>query len=385
MVKTFSISNSETGVIHEPTVASTVGFITISILVAMFGVIQGQLFWNAAPLIVALLSGRRRFHVIGVAAYVFSIATALSLALLETNGEATIGHYLGLWILCIALVYLTYKIGVAAALLCLLWIPIWPGHPMLLLGYATPMGAGAAIIVAFCMVLALDRTPAAKLPRILLLLATISGLGQSLWLRHDTTARSIPLFNETTLATETPGYQSAARHIVSQVPPGSTIITGENILRPGTRTAGVSYWCRAARKKNLTIYLGIEDQLGAGQMWRVSSEDCPNIALVYDPYFGVPGFSQGEGFGTILPTDFSGKRVTWMACFEAMSLRRWLSPDVRSGELVVTYANDNWIKTFPARAYRRSTASLAARLFGKEIYFADKNRSALVLLRKEDQ
>lgn len=82
--------------------------------------------------------------------------------------------------------------------------------------------------------------------------------------------------------------------------------------------------------------------------------------------------------------DFLGKCVIWMVCFEVMSLCCWLSLDVCLGEFVVIYVNDNWIKIFFVCVYCCSIVSLVVCLFGKEIYFVDKNRFVLVFLKKED-
>ena len=342
------------------------------LLVSLVGVFMGSLWLNELPLLgTYFLSDDRSLRRIAFAAYLISIALAMTLALYQTWENTQLWHFALLWISVVALITLSKHIYVSTLVTLMIVIPFWPGHPFMLIGdIVADTGEETFIIAALCFT-ALDVLPM-RITQIL----TLTVMGTCVLLASYTEYKdpnaTLPRVEEITFDQPLVGHRAEERAILAHVENGDTIITGENLSRHQTLRSDLAFWCPEVERKSLTLFLGVENEDGAGQMMRLSPQRCLTPELVYDPEVGIPSISGGLGDGTQVKTRISDYKVGWLACYEALSIFRWFSRDLRQSDLIIAYANDQWITSFPATQYRRHIAEKMARIFGKEIVFADR-------------
>ena len=169
------------------------------------------------------------------------------------------------------------------------------------------------------------------------------------------------------------------RMLATHIPENSTAVLGENIFRFDDG-AGKNHWCRVAVSKNAQIFIGVEGQGGASEIWRFDPASCPEPEQVYRAHVAIPGITGPVGaglssWGSLLA---SSDPVQWVACFEGFSVLRWIGVAGAGAQLAIVVSNDELTAPFPTSEMRKKVAGLFARLFDIEILHAGKGTAMLV-------
>ena len=313
-----------------------------------------------------------------------ALVSAWGLSALGYDGLYSLSASLGAGV-ALSLFMAVGTVGFTSLLLC--FVAWFPANPLLITGAIYPgMGIiGLLLLAVLAGLIELRRKK--QMPFTLVALFIASTLmantlnliraepeqksGQGL----DASAfRMIELDNDAYL-TRSGEWRMLATHI----PANSTAVLGENIFRFDD-AAGINHWCRVAARKNAQIFIGVEGQGGASEIWRFDRASCPEPEQVYSARVAIPGITGPvvtglSSWGSLLA---SSDPVLWVACFEGFSIVRWIGVAGSAAQLAVVVSNDELTSPFPTSLMRKKVAGLFARLFHIEVAHADKGTAMLV-------
>ena len=267
-------------------------------------------------------------------------------------------------------------IGLSSALLSL--VPFFPANPLLITGAVFP-GFGiwgvAALLLVIIGVEALCR-PLARtcvLAAVLIAGQMLPALQPSSGPPEDT-KRYVEIDISSHKAITRSGQWA---QIAAVIEDGSTVILGENIFNH-TDIGASAYWCRVATVKNATLYIGVMEKDGVGEVWGFEGRDCAVPSVAYRAEVGIPKISGGwlPNHAEVQSTP-SGQQ--WLACFEGFSLYRWVRAYTTGATSVVIVSNDRLTRPIPTAVLRRKVSRQFAELFGLDVAHADTGRSILIV------
>ena len=301
--------------------------------------------------------------------------------------------------------------GVGLAAVILLFIPYFPGNPLLITGTLYPgFGVfGIVLLAASSMAAARWRAPWARVLAVFLTIALPSvavhsaqndGFLNIPLLRGWTQTASLTtrqsegddrarLFESVALSRSS-GTDIADTNLtwhlllaLRDIPKGSLVITGENLLT-AEDDIGQRILCRMARASELDLYVGVASADGPGEIWRYSGQTCPEGTRIYRAVIGIPGITGAfwpdttdTGAPVNVPTALD--RTGFLACFEAFTLHRWIAMGLRGLKTVVVVSNDHWTDPLPVALLRTKVSNQFAQLFGIEVFHAGRKQNILVL------
>ena len=283
-------------------------------------------------------------------------------------------------------------IGVSAGLLML--APFFPANPLLITGSVFPGHGSLGVIFLLGAIIAVETLKHFK-ARVALLAAVIA-LGQipfgqlfaipaKYWpfatVTNTASAAADPSYDYTEI--DKSSFRAITdlgrwNQIASVINENDTVILGENIFDQ-SNTGAISYWCRIAREKSATLFIGVKGIKDVGEVWRFDSNDCPAPTVIYRAAIGIPtitggwapGYTSTQGAGTSLP------EVQWLACFEGFSLSRWLAAAATKAKEVIILSNDSPTHPIPTGVLRRKVGHQFAKLFDLTVVHADTGRNII--------
>lgn len=273
-------------------------------------------------------------------------------------------------------------------------IPFFPGSPLLITGSILPGWDIWAyfFIVPFLIFVELHRIPAAKTMYLGLLAIFTTTLHLS---DFQVGVLSNNALSGGTVVYPTPktlnisDIQAITRTgrwdaIASRIPDRSTAILGENIFKHSERD-GWSYWCRTAKQKDATLYIGVQGQNAVGEVWKFSDTTCPTPERVYQAQIGVPGITGAWAPNVADWQTWSQPNPDpqWLICFEAFSLLRWAGVGFSGASHAIIISNDKWTEPLPVGLLRRKVGREFEKLFGIKIIYAETSKNVVVIPQKE--
>ena len=336
------------------------------------------------PLLWAIIAKDSALRAVSAAAFFIPLFGITALCLIELGQPAPLTLLLAL-IGCAICLAASHFIGIGATSLALLAIPFFPLNPLSAAGLLFP-GSGVAgmLFLAVC-AMALEWKPDHRkvaglvIASVLLTAAVFKHANRYL----DAPIRTI-LIDAQPVQIEMaklevplkPGSLSARMDVMDHLVNHDMAVLGENIFLQGD-IAQKDFWCLAARQTETEIFIGIQNEQGRGDLWLLSGESCPKGIKVYEPRVTVPWLNGRAGNALSQPQPFAG--LNWLSCFEAVSLRRWWQLDnKRPGAFAILYSNTTWAKRTPV-ALLDKIARLNARLFGVNLFHAQKDTSILLI------
>ncbi len=269
-------------------------------------------------------------------------------------------------------------------------VPFFPGSPLLITGSILPGWDIWAyfFIVPFLIFVELHRIPAAKTVYLGLLTIFTATLHLSDFrvgvLSNNAlsggkviypTPQSVTI-SDIQAITRT-GYWDA---IASRVPERATVILGENIFKQEERS-GWSYWCRVAKDKNATLFIGVQGEGAVGEVWKFTNTTCPTPERIYQAQIGVPGVT-GDWVPNI-PDWRTWAQPSpdpqWLICFEAFSMFRWAGIGFSGASHTVVISNDRWTEPLPVGVLRRKVGRQFEKLFGIKTVYAETGRNLIII------
>ncbi len=336
------------------------------------------------PLLWAIVAQDSALRAVSATAFFVPLFGITALCLIELGQPAPLSLLLAL-IGCAICLAASHFIGIGATSLALLAIPFFPLNPLSAAGLLFP-GSGVAgmLFLAVC-AMALEWKPDSRkvaglvIASVLLAAAVFKHANRDLNAPSRTTwIDAQPVQIETAKLDEPlkPGSLSARMDVMDHLANHDMAVLGENIFLQGD-VAQKDFWCLAARQTETQIFIGIQNERGRGDLWLLSGESCPKGVKVYEPRVTVPWLNGRAGNAMSQPQPFAG--LNWLSCFEAMSLRRWWQLDSkRPGAFAILYSNTTWAKRTPV-ALLDKIARLNARLFGLNLFHAQKDTSILLI------
>lgn len=357
------------------------------------------------PFLMALVTRSRGYRaalVAGHFAIVFDIAATGLVQLGFSGWSVGFGFLFALSTLSAG--FALFGVGLAAVILLL--IPYFPGNPLLITGALYPgFGIGGIVLLAAAsMAVAYWKTTGARFLAVLLTIILPSVTVHSI---QNGGFWNIPLLRSwtqtaprTTPQSEGDAAKSAFESIalsrskdagliwrlliaLRDIPKGSLVITGENVLT-AEDAHGQRILCRMARASELDLYVGVASADGTGEIWRLGAETCPQGTRVYRAVIGIPGLTGAFwpdvtelGAPVNLAAALDG--VGFLACFEAFTLHRWIAMGLSDFETVVVVSNDQWTNPLPVALLRAKVSDQFAKLFGIEVVHAGRDQNILVL------
>jgi hypothetical protein len=276
-------------------------------------------------------------------------------------------------------------IGLSSALLCL--IPFFPANPLLVTGAVFPdLGAwGIALLLISIITIELLKSSKA---RVGLLVAAVT-LGQIPFARQSidhgyqqaiSEQRKDIAPNDMYSEFDISNHKAITRsgqwaQIAQVIENRSTVILGENIF-DHTDIGASAYWCRIAREKTATLYIGVRGQGSVGEVWEFDGRDCTDPAVAYRAEVGIPQITGGWLPNRSAPqSTLSGQQ--WLACFEGFSMYRWLRVYMTGAKSVVIVSNDRLTQPILTSVLRRKVSAQFAKLFGLTVAHADTGQNII--------
>ena len=287
-----------------------------------------------------------------------------------------------------ALAGMTALIGITAATALMTAVPVFPASPLLPFADALPPLGLYGLIAALGLAAALEygrNLISAGGVAGLALLGMFSSLGAGTF-NHWTT-HGVPVWIEAPAprtVTERTGWIA----IRDNLNPGTTAVLGENVFAAGD-TEALRFWCRAVKARELTLYIGVAEPMGAasrGAVWRLDAHSCERPVrpeVVYRARLGIPGVT--GTWGPMPPIERTDPLMAdVLICLEAFLPRAWvplLQGSAATGQPVVILSNDTAFAPIPVHVLRRKAAGAMAGLAGRPVVHAETTRT--VLLRED--
>jgi hypothetical protein len=280
-------------------------------------------------------------------------------------------------------------IGLSAALLCL--IPFFPANPLLVTGAVFPEFGIWGIALLLIFIIAAERLKSSK-ARVGILVGVLI-LGQTPFVlrslnheyrqavsEHRKGSASTDMYTEIDISNHKAITRSGQWVQIAQVIENrSTVIFGENIF-DHTDAGASTYWCRIAKEKAATLYIGVRGKNGVGEVWEFDGRDCAVPSVAYRAVVGIPKITGGwlPNHAEVQST-FSGQQ--WLACFEGFSMYRWLRAYMTGAKSVVIVSNDRLTQPIPTAVLRRKVGAQFAKLFGLTVAHADTGHNIITVER----
>lgn len=351
------------------------------------------------PLFAALFSARIERRAALVAGHFGVTVTIASLGLISLGHEPLfiLGGAL-LSLLGLALLMARFGIGIVSLLLLLL--PWFPGNPLFMAGEVFP-SSGLIGLVAFAAIVILIEW--LKEFQWKLLVSVVACVLPSLFLWNLQGSKledgiDVSSSGEQTFALDgfepiqANTYLSDAplrqvQFTFLEAPAGSTLITGENLLKsPSSDT--VTSLCRIVKVAESNLYVGVEAEDGRGEIWHFAPESCAEPEGTYRAVLGIPGLT-GPEFASPLQafreTGLSGAQgheFGFLACFEGFSLHRWAAYALSGQASVAVVSNDHWTNPLPLHELRQKVGNTMARLFGLKAAYTNTAEQGPWLLKQ---
>ena len=332
------------------------------------------------PLLVALFSARIERRAALVAGHFGVTITIASLGLISL-GYAPLFVLGGGLLSLLGLALLMARFGIGIISLLLLLLPWFPGNPLFMAGAAFPSSGLIGLAAFAAIVILIERLQELqwKLLAGILAFATPSlfiwdmqGQAFGRWLGlAPTTEQSIVLDGFEPIQASTYLSNVPLRQIqfaLLDAPAGSTLITGENLLKaPSVDT--LASLCRIVKVAESRLYVGVEAEDGRAEIWHFTPETCAEPERTYRAVLGIPGLTGPELASpgqALRDTGLSGVAedgLGFLACFEGFSLHRWAAYALSGQTSVAVVSNDHWTNPLPLHQLRQKVGTTMARLF----------------------
>lgn len=345
------------------------------------------------PFIGALITLRREYRAALCGAH-FGVV-----AVIAGWGLISLGHS-PLWVvpaamLVVAGLSLGYSVlGAGLASVILLGVPYMPGNPLLMAGSITPgLGLFGLIGVAIlACALPFWRSPRT---RALVLLVGFGGPASiGAWVltpdeeNQASAASALAGFTEVALVDTTPGDRAwALRLAMADLAPGSTVITGENVLLE-SNTLELRGLCRFAQIRELKVLLGVQGRDGRATVRLIDGHSCEALPTLYVARIGIPGLTGPSGLKVAEAirvtrlTEVAPEGLGFLACFEAFSLHRWLAVSRSGVNSVAVLSNDIWTTPLKVALLRQKVSAELGRLFGLSVAHSNADVGGPILVRE---
>jgi hypothetical protein len=276
-------------------------------------------------------------------------------------------------------------IGLSSALLCL--IPFFPANPLLVTGAVFPDFGIWGIAILLISTIAVERLQSSK-ARVGLLVAVLI-LGQTPFVLRSLNqeySQAVSEHRKGRALTDTYSEIDISNHkaitlygqwtqIAKVVENRSTVILGENIF-DHTDAGASAYWCRVAKEKAATLYIGVSGQNGVGEVWEYDGSDCANTVVAYRAEVGIPNMTGGWlPNRTDAQSTFSAQQ--WLVCFEGFSMYRWVRAYMTGAKSVVIVSNDRPTQPIATAVLRRKVSAQFAKLFNLAVAHADTGHNII--------
>ena len=270
-------------------------------------------------------------------------------------------------------------VGLSAALMAT--IPFIPDNPLLVTGSILPEFGLAGLALLAIVLWYIERKPkfrvrAALFAGLIIPALAMSFISPTAPIHHDLSLREVDISDLTSI-TRTGRWSD----IGGRIKPGHTAILGENIF-DYTDVAAISYWCRTARNKKATLFIGVRGARSIGEVWTFNATTCPAPGPIYHAQIGIPtvtgGWLPNAGEGDSGIWGPSPDTSQWIACFEGFSLFRWIGVGLSGTDQAIAISNDKWTEPFPVGALRRKVGAEFAKLLGINVFYAETGRSFLM-------
>ena len=349
------------------------------------------------PLVAGVLMGTRRARAAAMACFMLWPVMISAIGLIGTELDAVMvwgGAVAGLT----ALAGLAAFAGVTGTTLMLLAVPVFPASPLLPL--ASLSGGSllwivVSLTIASCVEYAGPRSLYLRAGLLAIPVTALIGVHVAPLMRAEGAehaAQARPVWQELRVP---PALTERGQWLVlrDSLPTGATVVLGENMFR-AEDAEPLSFWCRAARARDLTVFIGVSEPYGGtrrGAVWRLDSDRCrPRpISAQYRARLGIPGLTGTWGRmeraadeATVSAVAHRDPEADWLICFEAFLPWAWagLLQDGATAAPVVILSNDS---AFGAQAgamstLRRKAAAALGRLTGRPVHHAEAGRTYLI-------
>jgi hypothetical protein len=276
-------------------------------------------------------------------------------------------------------------IGLSSALLC--FIPFFPANPLLVTGAVFPDFGIWGIAILLISTIAVELLQSSK-ARVGLLVAVLI-LGQTPFVLRSLNqeySQAVSEHRKGSALTDTYSEIDISNHkaitrsgqwaqITKVVENRSTVILGENLF-DHTDTGASTYWCRIAKEKAATLYIGVRGKNGVGEVWEFDGRNCAVPSVAYRAEVGIPQITGGWlPNRTEAQSTFSAQQ--WLACFEGFSMYRWLRAYMTGAKSVVIVSNDRLTQPIATSVLRRKVSAKFAKLFNLAVAHADTGHNII--------
>lgn len=248
-----------------------------------------------------------------------------------------------------------FKFGNFITYTGLLFIPILPGHPLvvsagLLDGYGF---FGLGIILIF---IGLIERSSKQVKTLLCLIAlTLSIHSKSNNFEASTTFKKVEISYDKYL-----GQRENWNNVFSKIPNNSVVVIGENSLK--TTDGKISNWiCLEAARKNAIIFTGVFNvATQRPEVWKYEPYCIPKS--VYKAVVRAPfDFSQIDY--SVATQKYEGE-YSWLICFEAFLITRWVAELLNSPKNIIIISNDFWSQPLNITLLREKIVKGFSQAFG---------------------
>lgn len=359
--------------------------------------------WCAGlPLLLAIMA--RAFTTRFVLALSFFFWPALTATLgLTALGYPTLPVSFGTALAVLVLPLLMAWLGIVPVSLALLLLPTFPANPLLVLIDALPGSPSLITLILPLLWLLIVEALNPPFLRAFLTLLFCAGLGAghlgAAFSSDQTETRPAPaIWVEQPVPVAITERGSWVR-LRDSLAPGSEAILGENLFTEDDVEA-LAFWRKAARDRNLTLWIGVKARDGRGMLLHLAPD---TVSIDPEPAaaarYGIPGITgtwrqmdprptaPGDGADTTTATAAPQKHTNpdWLFCYEALLPHAWM-PLRRANQQaapqtprpIVVLASDRWLTPLPFHVTRRKVARAMADMAGREVYFAETGRTILL-------
>ena len=270
-----------------------------------------------------------------------------------------------------------FTVGISAIVLAM--IPFIPDNPLLVTGTFLP---GFGVIGLFLLAMALTfiekrcdiRMRGALLSGLMISAVVVPLIIPVGSVQSDPIMRKLDI-SEAHSITRTGRWGD----IDTRIKRGETVALGENIF-DHTDTGAISHWCRVARVKEATLFIGVRGPQSVGEVWKFDTTTCPAPNPIYRAQVGIPTVTGGwlpvggeDGIWGPSPN-----KPQWIACFEGFSVFRWIGVGLSGTNRAIAISNDKWTEPFPVGRLRRKVGNEFEKLFGIDVFYAETGKSFLI-------
>lgn len=344
-----------------------------------------------ASLIAAIVLGTRNARQGAAAGYLFGPVLVCAWGLIGI-GWMAVPVMLGAGLLLILGGIMAGRVGITGFVIGLTLIPFFPASPLLLLGGSLP-GAGLFGLVGVLALFALLELAryCGHVPNTAASLMALIGIYTLVHLTNT----------DQSVQTGGVGWSAVAEPITATkwgrwilirdaLPQGATAVLGESVFDAEDRSAA-AFWCRAARDKDLILFLGVSEpyrDTRRGAVWRFDPKVCNGFGSPRPIYRAVMGIPTVTGTWSrmepaVSPPDTSDDPFDGriMICLEAFLPWIWLPHllDRSSHDApFVVLSNDTAFHPLPVWHLRHKSARAMAGLIGAEVVHAETTRGFLL-------